>query len=332
VRILVVTPARRGARSGNRVTALRWARLLRSLGHAVAIAEAWRGERCDVLVALHARKSLASVERLRASRPDAPVVVALTGTDLYEDLPGSAEALRALDLATRLVTLQPLGVAALPALVRAKARAIVQSARPPSRVPAAGEGLQVCVLAHLREVKDPFLAARAVRGLPEGSRVRVVHCGAALDPGSEARARAEERDNPRWRWAGALPRAEALCALAASGALVVSSRLEGGSNAVSEALACGVPVLSTRIDGSVGVLGADYPGLYPVGDERALASLLLRLEREPAFEALLHERVGALRTLVEPARERAAWRSLLAELSAPAARAGAQAAPAAAPP
>lgn len=86
-------------------------------------------------------------------------------------------------------------------------------------------------------------------------------------------------------------------------------------------------MLSTRIDGSIGVLGADYPGLYPVGDERALASLLLRLEREPAFEALLHERVGALRTLVEPSRERAAWRSLLAELSAPAARAGAQAAP-----
>lgn len=315
MRILLVTPARRGSRNGNRVTALRWARLLRSLGHAVVLAERYDGERCDVLVALHARKSLSSIERFRAACPAAPVVVALTGTDLYEDLPGSPEARRALELATRLVTLQPLAIAALPPHVRPKARAIVQSARPPARVPEAGEGLQVCVLAHLREVKDPFLAARAVRLLPEGSRVRVVHCGTPLDPGSEARALAEARANPRWRWAGPVQRADALCALAASRALVVSSRLEGGSNAVSEAIACGVPVLSTRIDGSLGVLGADYPGLFPVGDEAALAALLLRLEREPAFEALLRERVDALRPLVEPARERAAWWSLLGELA-----------------
>lgn len=315
MKILLVTPARRGSRNGNRVTALRWARLLRSLGHAVALSETYGGERCDLLVALHARKSLAAIEAFRAARPGAPIVVALTGTDLYEDLPGSAEARRALDLATRLVTLQPLAIEALPAHVRGKARAIVQSARPPARVPPAPRGaVQVCVLAHLREVKDPFLAARAVRRLPEGSRVSVVHCGVPLDPGSEARARAEERDNPRWRWAGALPRGEALCVLAQSRALVVSSRLEGGSNAVSEAIACGVPVLSTRIDGSVGVLGDDYPGLFPPGDDGTLARLLLRLERDPAFEASLRERVRALRPLVEPSRERAAWRSLLAEL------------------
>lgn len=327
MRILLVTPARRGSRNGNRVTALRWARLLRSLGHPVALAESYRGERCDVLVALHARKSLPSIERFHAAHPAAPIVVALTGTDLYEDLPGSPEARRALELASRLVTLQPLAVETLPAAVRSKARSVIQSARPPASPPPRAEGLQVCVLAHLREVKDPFLCARALRRIPASS-VRVVHCGMPLDPGSEARARAAERDDGRWRWAGALSRAEALCTLAASRALVVSSRLEGGSNAVSEAIACGVPVLSTRIEGSLGVLGADYPGLYPVGDDAALAALLVRLEVEPAFEALLRRRIDALRPLVEPSRERSGWRALLAELAPGDARPGASAAPA----
>jgi putative glycosyltransferase (TIGR04348 family) len=314
VRIVVATPARPGAHNGNRVTALRWAGILRRLGHAVRIVEAWGGEPCDVLVALHARKSHPSVVRWRAQRPGAPLVVALTGTDLYDELDRSPETRESLALATHLVTLQPLGIEALPADVRGKARAIVQSARPPGRPPPPAEGFQVCVLAHLRDVKDPFLAARAARLLPARSRVRVLHCGAALDPGAGARARAEEAENPRWRWAGPRRRADALCVLAASRALVVSSRHEGGANVVSEAIACGVPVLSTRIAGSVGVLGPDYAGLYPVGDEAALARLLRRLEDEPAFEAELRAHVGRLLPLVDPAREVEAWRALLADV------------------
>jgi putative glycosyltransferase (TIGR04348 family) len=314
MRIVVVTPARAGSRNGNRVTALRWVRILRRLGHAVRLSEVYDGGPCDLLVALHARKSHASVARWREKRPRAPLVVALTGTDLYDELDRSAEAQDSLERATRLVTLQPLGLQALPSAVRGKARAIVQSASPPGQPPPPAEGVQICVLAHLRAVKDPFLAARAVRRLPEGSRVHVLHCGAPLDPGAEERAREEMGANPRWRWVGPRPRADALCALAASRALVVSSRHEGGANVVSEAIACGVPVLSTWIAGSVGVLGADYPGFYPVGDDAALAGLLRRLEEEPAFGAELRARIAALRPLVAPEREEEAWRSLLAEL------------------
>lgn len=315
MRILVATPASRGSRKGNRVTALRWAGCLRSLGHRVGLVEEWDGQPCDVLVALHATKSHASAARYRARRPDAPLVVAMAGTDLYQDLPDSPEARSTLALATRITVLQPLGIEALPAEFRSLARPIVQSARAVPPRPAPPGVLQVCLLAHLRAVKDPFLAAAALRRIPARSHVRVVHLGASLDAGAGARARAAMAEDPRYQWRGDRPRREALATLAGSALLLVTSRLEGGSNAVSEALAAGVPVISTRVDGSVGVLGPGYPGFYPVGDAGELARLLLRAEEDTAFLDSLRAEVSRLRHLVEPAREREAWRALLEEIA-----------------
>jgi putative glycosyltransferase (TIGR04348 family) len=312
--IVLVTPAAAGSRNGNRVTALRWAGHLRALHHRIRLADSWDGQLCDLLVALHARKSAASVERFRASRPEGALVVALTGTDLYQDLPRSPEAQRSLELADRLTVLQPLGVEALPAGVRHKARVIFQSAHRAAPAPVPPDVFQVCLLAHLREVKDPFLAAEAVRRLPAHSRLQVVHLGAALDANTATRARSEMAENPRYRWLGDRPRAEALSILAGSRLLLVTSRLEGGANVVSEALASNVPVLSTRIDGSVGILGPDYPGYFPVGDAAALAELLCRAEDEAGYLPELEAALLPARRLVEPAHERAAWRALLAEL------------------
>src|SRR5262245_54711335 len=105
-RIVIVTPARPGSRTGNRHTAARWSAMLRSAGHRVAIANEWNGERCDLLLALHAHRSHDSVRRFRDARPGAPIVVVLTGTDLYRDLPTSRKAQASLDLADRIVVLQ----------------------------------------------------------------------------------------------------------------------------------------------------------------------------------------------------------------------------------
>jgi putative glycosyltransferase (TIGR04348 family) len=315
MRILVVTPAPPGARMGNRVTALRWARILRGLGHRATVAVQYDRQPCDLLVALHARRSFPSIARYRRRHSRAPLVVALTGTDAYADLRSSASARRALEMATRIVVLQPLAIRTLPARTRRKVRVIVQSATGPRhRPPRRREAFEVCVLGHLRAVKDPFRAAAAARLLPPSSRIRVQHVGAAIQPGSASRARARQRGSARYRWIGERPHAEALRILARSRLLCLTSKLEGGANVVSEAAAAGVPVLSSRIDGSVGLLGPRYPGYFPVGDTRALAGLLLRAETDPRFYAELRRGVRRLAPLVRPARERAAWASLLAEL------------------
>jgi putative glycosyltransferase (TIGR04348 family) len=314
--IQVVTPAPRGARSGNRVTALRWAGVLRALGHRVVVREAWDGAPCDVLIALHALRSAASVERFRTERPGSPIVVALTGTDLYGESLNDARTVRSIRLASRLVLLQPAGVAHLPEDVRDKARVILQSARAPEEAISPPEGtFAVCVLAHLREVKDPFLAAAATRLLDSTSRVRVLHVGAAMDNAMRARALREQDENPRWRWLGERPRLEALHTLKGSHLLALTSRSEGGANVVSEAIACDVSVLSTRIGGSIGILGEDYPGYFPIGDAAALAALLARAEQDAAWREDLRARGAALKSLIDPNREREAWRALLDEIA-----------------
>jgi putative glycosyltransferase (TIGR04348 family) len=315
MKVCLVTPAPPGSQKGNRVTALRWTRILRSLGHRVAVREQYQGEPCDLLVALHALRSSPSVERYRATHPGGPLVLALTGTDLYGAIHTHAEARRALDLATRLVVLQPLGIAELPEGVRAKTRVIYQS-EPAPRVRAAPRPgvFEVCLLGHLRPVKDPFRAALAARLLPAVSRVRVLHLGAALSEDMAQKAREEAATNPRYRWLGEVPRRRALAVLGRCRLLALTSESEGGANAVSEALAASVPVVSSRVAGSVGMLGEDYPGYFPVGDTAALAELLERAESDVDFYGALRAWCDGLRPLIDPARERRSWEDLLREL------------------
>jgi putative glycosyltransferase (TIGR04348 family) len=318
MKIGIVTPAPPRSRYGNRVTAMRWARFLKTLGHSVEIKQAYNGEPFDLLIALHARRSYPSIARFHRGHPDLPVIVALTGTDLYHDLGRIKSTEKSLDLATRIVILQPKALEELAARLRPKTRVIYQSVAPgPRRVQRSIESstFDVCVVGHLRPVKDPFRAAMAARLLPASSRIRVLQIGGAMTTKTQARANAETRINGRYRWLGEQPPARVRKILERSQLCVLSSRIEGGANALGEAIVAGVPVLASRIAGSIGILGEDYPGYFETGDTRQLARLMVKAERDPSFLSRLRKRCEALAPLFDPARERGQLKALIAELS-----------------
>jgi putative glycosyltransferase (TIGR04348 family) len=288
MKIALITPVPAQSRQGNRITALRWARILKALGHQVRLTQHYNDKPYDLMVALHARRSFAAIRRFHHLYPERPLLVALTGTDLYGDIQTSQEAQQSLEFASHLILLQPKGIEELPAHLRPKARVIYQSVPSPSRVwPKAKTFFDVCVLGHLRAVKDPFRAALAARLLPTASRIRVLHVGKALSDDMATQANAEMADNPRYHWLDELPRWRALRVLARSHLLVLSSLSEGGANAISEALAMQVPIVASRIPGSIGLLGEAYPGYFPVQDTAALSHLLYRAETDAAFYASL---------------------------------------------
>ena len=318
MRICLVTPGPWDTRTGNRTTALRWARILRGLSHRVRVIRDWDGEPCDLLVALHARKSHRSIARFHRAHPGRSIVVALTGTDLYRDLPRSRQALRSIEIASRLVTLHPLAQGAVPRAHRGRVRVIHQSVAPLRRLaPPSARTFDVCVIAHLRPLKDPFRTALAARRLPAESRIRVLHAGAALRPALAARAEVEQERNPRFRWLGELPRGKLLRTLARCRLMVIASRTEGGANVVGEGIVAGVPILASRIPGNVGLLGRSYPGYFEPGDTAALTRLLRRAETDSDYLTRLRREVVARRPLFRPRRELRAWNALLAELAPP---------------
>src|SRR6185369_7102356 len=321
MKIGIVTPAPPRSRYGNRVTAMRWAGFLKTLGHSVRIIQTYNGEAFDLLIALHARRSHSSVVRFHREHPDLPIIVVLTGTDLYKDLGRIKSTEKSLDLATRIVVLQSKALEAFALRLRPKTRVIYQSVVPgvgTARVAGPRTTFDVCVVGHLRPVKDPFRAAMASRTLPESSRIRVLQIGGAMTVEAEARAKAEARINARYQWLGEQAPARVRKFLERCQLFVLSSKMEGGANALGEAIAAGVPVLASRIAGSIGILGEDYPGYFETGNTRQLARLMLKAENDPSFLLELKERCEATRPLFSPAHERTRLKSLVAELSKPA--------------
>lgn len=312
MKIALITPAGRRARSGNLHTAARWAAMLRSLGHKVRVSRVWDGSAADAMVALHARRSHASIADFHRRRPGKPLVVVLTGTDLYRDIRNDRDARRSLEIADRLVVLQEMGRRELAPRLRRKTRVIYQSAD--GRAASPENALRIAVLGHLREEKDPFRTARALAHLGDLPDLEVVHLGEALSPGMEREARRLMRLDARYRWLGNVRHSSALRWLSRSRLLVLSSQMEGGANVVCEAAAAGVPVIASRVSGNVGMLGRGYPAYYRLGDERALARQIRRAVLDPGYYARLKRLIAARRSLFLPSAERAGLRALIADL------------------
>jgi len=278
--VCIVTPYLAEANNGNWHTASRWARLLRP-AFRVEVANRWNGRPVDALIALHARRSAASIAAFARAHPDRGLIVVLTGTDLYGGLDATAR--RSLDLASSLIVLNELGRDALPAPWRSKAHTVLPSASPLPPLAPRRRTFDVAVVGHLRAVKDPRLPMRVARGLPEYSRIRVLHAGSALERGWSHAAQATARATDRYRWLTALSATEARALIRRARVLLHPSKEEGGATVIVEALQSGTPVIASDCAGNVGLLGRDYPGLFPVGDSDSAKALLLRTESEPCF-------------------------------------------------
>jgi glycosyltransferase involved in cell wall biosynthesis len=310
----------------------------------VQVAQQWDGARADAMLALHARRSAPSISAWAATVPRRPLVVALTGTDLYRDIPaGDADALASLRYADRLIVLHEGAIDDLPAEHRAKCSVCFQSTAARRAFAKTGRHLRALMVGHLREEKDPRTAFAAMRLLAARDDILLDHVGAALDealgreaqalmgevagagpstagppPGGSAPAGGRERSERggpgRYRWLGAQPHAATLARIQRAHVLVHPSAMEGGAHVVMEAVRAGTPVLASRVPGNVGMLGRDYGGYFERGDAAGLAALLQRARDEPAMLQGLRAQCDQRAPLFDPAREQATLKSVLAPL------------------
>src|SRR6185295_4415411 len=136
--IVLITPDGPTSRTGNKVAASRWARILRRLGHRVRVVGDYDGRPADLMVAVHAWRSAGAIERFKAKYPDRPLVLQLSGTDIYDYIERDpVPTLRSMALADRLVALNDLAWKVVPQALRGKLLVIHQSAAPVVRRPRA---------------------------------------------------------------------------------------------------------------------------------------------------------------------------------------------------
>jgi putative glycosyltransferase (TIGR04348 family) len=289
---------------------------LRGLGHRVNVIVDYAGESADLMIALHAWRSASAIRDFDQHYPDRPLVVVLTGTDAYRFINSHRQETEAsLTRADRIVGLHALIGDAIPQRYRHKLRVIYQSASPLTGRQAPKRFFRVCMAGHLREEKDPLRPALAARDLPPHSRIRIDAYGKAHTPEWAALAAAEAVLNPRYHWHGEIGHAQLRQVYRRSHLLVLSSRMEGGANVVSEAVMAGLPVVASAIPGSIGLLGSDYPGYYPVEETQVLRELLLQAESDAEFYARLQEACEHRRYLFSEQAELRGWSDLLEELA-----------------
>ena len=308
--VLIVSPALAQANNGNWQTASRWAQMLGER-YRTGIQMAWQGEACDVLIALHARRSAASIAAFAEAHPKRPCILVLTGTDLYRDIQADPAAQTSLRLATHIVVLQEQGLHELPAALQKKVTVIYQSARALKPVATPAGRLRVINAGHLRDEKDPLTYLRAAARLSGRRDIQFELIGQALEPALEAAASHAASTNPQFRWLGALPHAATRQRIKHSQLLVNTSRMEGGAHVVLEAAQSGCAVLASNIPGNVGMLGRGHAGYFELGDDSGLAHLIQRSRDDTAFLHRLREQTTARAHLFEPAEEQRRLRHLI---------------------
>ena len=313
--IRLITPAPPRSLAGNRTTATRWASILRKLGHKVVISTDYEGKPADMMLALHAWRSAPAIQLFADLYPTKPLIVAITGTDAYRFLHSHPDVtLNSIDLADHLIGLHALIEQALPPEQRYKMNVIYQSAKTVSTRRPYKRFFHVSVIGHLRSEKDPMRPAYAVRDLPAESRIQVHHFGKPMTPSWNKKVDTEMSVNPRYHWHEEITHSGIRRIYQRTNIVVLPSKMEGGANVISEAVAAGVPVIASDIEGSVGLLGEDYEGYYAVGNTRALRKILLRAENDQSFYQRLVDSCLAKQKLFLEKQESDGWKGLLSRL------------------
>jgi glycosyltransferase involved in cell wall biosynthesis len=341
--VLIASPFGERTQTGNWQTASRYANHLRDAKLAVEVVEEWDGSNplpaCDVGILLHARRSHELA--LALTQASVPYAVVLTGTDLYGDLqqPGSPAfdaCQQTIDAARLVVTLQS---RAAEELVRILPQTADKRRVIPQTVPLGPEQdwaprfeqtsqttLRWLISGHVRSEKDPltglngFLQAFPAACFEGGGKTQITHVGGARDPSSVAALVAAANQMPAGSISllGARPHDEAVGLMGQHHCLIQPSRMEGGALVVSEAAAHRLPVLASRIDGHLGLLGEDYPGYFQVGDPADLARLMLRFAQSAGYrEDLRQALIQNTPALTSPLSEKTQLKSLIERLRQP---------------
>jgi len=312
--VVIATPSLADANNGNWRTAHRWQQLLEPECRVIVAPvidestdSAVPTELPDLFIALHARRSHASVVQMRRRHTTLPIVLALTGTDLYADLKHDADANQSLVLADALIVLQEDAIQYVPADLRRKTHIVFQSAR--SLVAAAKPSgrINCVVVGHLRAEKSPQTVFDAVALLNDNDRIHITHIGAPHSAADEALARQAQslsEANAHYRWVGGLAHGLTRAAIKRSHLLLHPSLLEGGANVIVEAITAGTPVLASKMSGNIGMLGVDYAGYFPVGDGAAMLALLRRCLTDANFLTRLNTACKARAVLFSPKEEK----------------------------
>jgi glycosyltransferase involved in cell wall biosynthesis len=271
-----------------------------------------------LLVVLHARKSAVALESFHEQYPERPILLLLTGSDLYADLlrPGleAQTVLRGLRCASALIVAQESSLQDIPDEFRSKARVVPKSLD--MEVPARAvhdfiEEFHIVLASHLRPAKAPLLVLESLPLLPADFPIRVWHCGVGEDDSIAAAAEeGTKRWQPHYQWLGALSREETLARLAQADLCLNTSRVEGGANSLCEAIQIGVPCVASDIVPNVGMLGEEHPGLFPMDDAKALAGQLQRAATDPVYLETLREFTVKRAPLFTRGVERAAWKAV----------------------
>lgn len=301
--ILIVTPFLADANNGNWRTAQRWQKLLTPQYRPIVTSDATAiPDRPALAIVLHARRGHESLLQLRERFPQLPLMLVLTGTDLYGDMARSAEAQESLNMADAVIVLQEDAIRFVPSAARRKTHVVFQSA--PSLVPAAKpQGRLDCVVVgHLRAEKSPETIFDLVPLLRPDEPIHITHIGNGLDEALAARASVLK--SARYHWVGGLPHGLTRAAIKRSHLLIHPSRIEGGANVIAEAVTAGTAVVASQMSGNVGMLGGRYDGYFPVGDTHGLLAILRKALAEPNYLSRLNTACKARAPLFD-AREEA---------------------------